>query len=204
MEIPASTRAAPPLMVVRPAPPQEQGVASPSRRGHGDGGDGIKTQGHQEGGGDGGRGAGAGGALQEDGHHHAHHDQLDTAVLAADPGHGVLHVLNGAGALEGVEDDEGAKDHGHDLQALLDALPQQAVQDHDVLLEGQTADVEIRERQQHRPHQRQRRHLHGGLFERQDAHQHECDGADCQHEIDETHNADLSLLCFIQKEGGSV
>ena len=29
--MPASVRAAPPLMVVRPAPPQEQGVASPSR-----------------------------------------------------------------------------------------------------------------------------------------------------------------------------
>ena len=31
VEMPASTREAPPLMVVRPAPPQEQGVASPSR-----------------------------------------------------------------------------------------------------------------------------------------------------------------------------
>ena len=31
VETPASTSAAPPLMVVRPAPPQEAGVASPSR-----------------------------------------------------------------------------------------------------------------------------------------------------------------------------
>ena len=39
--------------------------------------------------------------------------------------------------LEGVQDGESTKDHQHDLQAFLDALPEQCVQHGDVFLEGE-------------------------------------------------------------------
>ena len=176
VERPASTRDA--------APRAGRGV---TQQGHGDSGDGVKAQGHQEGSGDGGGSAGACGALQEDGDHQSHDDELDTAVLATDPGHGVLHILDGAGALQGVQDDESSEDHEHDLQSFLDAHPQQGVDDGHVLLKGQAGDIEVSESQQHGPDKGHGGHLHGRLFQQQDTRQHQNDRADCQDKVQKFH-----------------
>ena len=184
----------------RAAPGAGSGVAQQS---NGNGGDGIKAQSHQEGGGDGSGSAGTGGAFQEDGDHHADDDQLDTAILTADAGHGVLHVLDSAGLLQGVQDDEGAKDHGNDLQTFLDALPQQGVHDHHVLLKGKTVDVKIGECQQHGPNQGHGRDLHGRLLQSQDADQYDDDRADRHDKVDKFHSASSLFSAFLYKKNGT-
>ena len=68
-----------------------------AEQGDGDGGDGIKAEGHKEGRRDGGGSARAGRALEEDGEHHADDDELHAAVVA-DAGDGGLDVVSKAGA----------------------------------------------------------------------------------------------------------
>ena len=158
-----------------------------TQQGHGDGGDGIKAQGHQEGGGNGGGSAGAGCAFQEDRHHHTDDDELHAAVLTAEAGHGVLHILDGAGVLEGIEDHKRTKDHENDLKAFLDALPQQRIQNDYIFLKGQAVDIKVSKSQQHRPNQGNRSNLHSRLLQNQNTDQHQDDRADGHDKVDEFH-----------------
>ena len=165
------------------APGAGRGVAQQGQR---DGGHRVKAQRHQKRGGDGGGRACACRALQKDGEHHADDDHLHPAVVT-DAGDGALHLVDGAGITEQVQDHEGAEHHQHDLQTLLDALPEKGVIDGYVVLEGSAGDIEIRKGQQKRPQQSHGSDALGGLAEAQNAHQHHDDGAECHDEIEEAH-----------------
>lgn len=163
VESPASTSAAPPLMVVqaRAAPRGGRRVAE---QGDGDGGDGIKAEGYEEGRRDGGRSARAGRALEEDGEHHADDDELHAAVVA-DAGNGGLDVVNGAGLAQQVQNGERAEDHEHDLETLFDALPDQRIEGLDVVGKAGAGDVEVGEGQDQRPDKGNGGDPFGGLLE---------------------------------------
>ena len=169
----------------RASPGAGRCVAQQSRR---DGHHRVKAQRHEERSRDGRRRTGARGALQKDGDHHAHHDELHAPVAAGEVGHRAFHVVDGAGLFQRVEDHERAEYHKDDLAALLETLPHQRVIDRHVFLEGQAPHVEIRKGQRQRPQKRQRRHLHRRLFERQNAHQHKRDGTDGQCKLKHSHN----------------
>ena len=163
----------------RAAPGAGRGVA---QQGQGDGGHRVKAQSHQERRSDGGRGACPGGALQENGEHHAHDDHLYPAVVA-DAGDGALHLVDSAGVPQEVQDHKCAEDHEYDLQALLDALPDQRVVHGNVLLKGCAGDVEVCKGQHQCPDQSHRRDFFGRLVKTEDTHQHHDDGAECHYKI---------------------
>ena len=135
-----------------------------AEQGDGDGGDGIKAEGYEEGRRDGGGSARAGRALEEDGEHHADDDELHAAVIA-DAGNGGLDVVNGAGLAQQVQNGERAEDHEHDLETLFDALPDQGIEGLDVVGKAGAGDVEVGEGQDQRPDKGDGGDPFGGLLE---------------------------------------
>ena len=173
----------------RAAPGARRGVA---QQGQSDGRDGVEAQRHQERGRDSRRCACTGRALQKDGQHHTDDDHLRAAVVA-DAGNGALDLVNRAGGPQQVQDHEGAEHHQHDLQSLLDALPQQGVIHGHVLLERRAGHVEVCKGQHQRPDQCHRGDAPGGLAEPQNTHQHNNDRTQCHHKIQETHGCFLTF-----------
>ena len=163
-----------------------------AEEGEGDGCDGVKAQRHEERGRDGRRSARAGRALEEDREHHADDDNLHTAVVA-DAGDGVLDLLNRARLAQDVEDDEGTEDHEHDLQTLLDALPEEGVVGLDVFGKRGAGDVKVGEGEDQRPDQGDGRDLFGRLVEGEDADEHDDDRAEGDEEVQEAHGVLFSL-----------
>ena len=139
-----------------------------------------------------------GSTLQEDGEHHAHDDHLYPAVVT-DAGDGALYLVDGAGIPEEVQNHKGAKDHEHDLQALLDALPEEGVVHGHILLKGRAGYIEVGKSRHQRPYKGHRGHFFGGLAESEDAHQHHDDGAECHNKVEKFHDC-LSLSVLM---GGS-
>ena len=134
----------------REARTAERGGRRITEQRDGDGGGGIKTEGHKKRGGDGGGSARARRALKEDRQHHADDDDLHAAVVA-DLRNGGFHILDGAGLTQQVQDGERAEDHQHDLETFLDALPDQGVEHLDVFGKGDTVNIEIGEGKKERP-----------------------------------------------------
>ena len=116
---------------------------SVSQQRHGNRGNRVEAQRHQEGRRNGRRGARARRAFQKDRQHQADDDHLHPAVVA-DAGDGGLHVLNGPRFPQNVQNHERAEDHHHDLEAFLQSLPNQRIECGDILREGRARHVEIR------------------------------------------------------------
>ena len=134
----------------RQARAAERGGRRVAEQRDGDGGGGVKAEGHEERGGDGGGSARARCTLKEDRQHHADDDDLHAAVVA-DLRNGGFHILDGAGLTQQVQDGERAEDHQHDLETFLDALPDQRVEHLDVFGKGDTVNIEIGEGKKERP-----------------------------------------------------
>ena len=90
--------------------------------------------------------------------HHAHDDHLHPAVVT-DAGDGALYLVDGAGIPEEVQNHKGAKDHEHDLQAPLDALPEEGVVHGHILLKGGAGDIKVGKSQHQRPYKGHRGHF---------------------------------------------
>ena len=134
----------------REARAAERGGRSVAEQRDGNGGGGVKAEGDKERGGDGGGSARARCTLEEDRQHHADDDDLHAAVVA-DLRNGGFHILNGAGLAQQVQNGERAEDHQHDLEAFLNALPDQRVEHLDVFGKGKTVEVKIGEGEEKRP-----------------------------------------------------
>jgi hypothetical protein len=109
--------------------------------------------------------------------------KLTVAVESAITGDGVLYIINRAGALQGVEDGESAKDHQDDLQTFLDALPDESVQNHDGFFKRMAFNVEIGKCQQHGPNQTDGGNFHSRFLQEQDAYQYDDDRTDGHNKI---------------------
>ncbi|KAF5058955.1 hypothetical protein DSECCO2_341040 [anaerobic digester metagenome] len=151
----------------RSAPRAGSRIAQQSyRNGH----DRVKAQRHQKRSRNGCGSARTRSALQKNGNHQTHHDQLHPAVIAGNAGHGVFHVFNRAGLFQSVENHERSEYHGDDFAALLDPFPEQRVIGRHILLKGKTGHVEIGKRQNQRPNQRQWSDLHRRFLKCQNPH----------------------------------
>ena len=89
-------------------------------QGHDGGGQRREAHADQQGSGQGGGSAEAGGALDESAEHPANDDSLDTGVL----GHALEHAVDGghgAGALQGIHNQDGAEDDDQSLKGAEEA-----------------------------------------------------------------------------------
>ena len=160
----------------------ERGGRRVAKQRDGDGGGGVKAEGHKERGGDGGRSTCARCTLKEDRQHHADDDDLHAAVVA-DLRNGGFHILNGAGLAQQVQNGERAEDHQHDLEAFLDALPDQRVEHLDVFSKREAVKVEIGKGKDKRPGKGDGRDGFCGFFEAQDADKHDDNWAERHEEV---------------------
>mgnify|MGYP001511369558 FL=1 len=166
----------------RQARTAERGGRRVAEQRDGDGGGGVKAEGHEERGGDGGGSARARRALKEDRQHHADDDDLHAAVVA-DLRNGGFHILNGACLAQQVQNGERAEDHQHDLEAFLDAFPDQRVKHLDVFSKRETVEVKIGKGKDKRPEKGNGRDGFCGFFEAQDADKHDDNWAERHEEV---------------------
>lgn len=166
----------------RQARAAERGGRRVAEQRDGDGGGGVKAEGHEERGGDGGGSARARCTLKEDRQHHADDDDLHAAVVA-DLRNGGFHILDGAGLAQQVQNGERAEDHQHDLEAFLDALPDQRVKHLDVFSKREAVEVKIGKGKDKRPEKGNGRDGFCGFFEAQDADKHDDNWAERHEEV---------------------
>ena len=166
----------------RQARTAERGGRRVAEQRDGDGGGGVKAEGHEERGGDGGGSARARRALKEDRQHHADDDDLHAAVVA-DLRNGGFHILDGAGLAQQVQNGERAEDHQHDLEAFLDAFPDQRVEHLDVFSKREAVEVKIGKGKDKRPGKGDGRDGFCGFFEAQDADKHDGNWAERHEEV---------------------
>ena len=166
----------------RQARAAERGGRRVAEQRDGDGGGGVKAEGHKERGGDGGRSTRARCTLKEDRQHHADDDDLHAAVVA-DLRNGGFHILDGAGLAQQVQNGERAEDHQHDLEAFLNAFPDQRVKHLDVFSKREAVKVEIGKGKDKRPDKGDGRDGFCGFFEAQDADKHDDNWAERHEEV---------------------
>lgn len=157
-----------------------------------DGSGGLKAERHKEGGGDGGGRARARCALKEDRQHHADDDHLHAPVVA-DLSNGGLDILNGTCFAQKVQNGKCAEDHQHDLEALLDALPDQRIEHLDIFGKCCAIEVEVGEGEKQCPQKRGGGNGFCGFFEAQNADKDDDDWAERHEEVYEVHRSSLSF-----------